>query len=389
MVSYPANRNIVFLRHEIYTIKGGIVRQQGYLLVADITGYAEFRDPEELAHAGNILRELFGALIRQLKSPWEIHELGADPIFACLLDGDILQGQTLLEMVEDLYRSFAKKREQILQDTTCPCKACEQISALSLKLVVHHGSFIVEDVAGVERLTGVDLVIAHTLLRNQITEATGIETYAFLTEAAANAMSLGELVHGMKVHTETYEQLGKHGGFVHDLHLVWKRNEESRRIHVDMEKLYFKIDGEFPAPLTMVWDYLTEPERWRKRLRADYLAIKGKSQGRVGIGCDLHSVHGKQVKIQTILDWKPFDYFTTDLAVPFKGIMRQTTQLSETENSTRISWYFGKPVGRNMIHTLLVKLRMVFAKGKIRRGMKKGRQIIYELMESELSESHR
>lgn len=362
------------------------MRQQGYLLVADITGYSEFRDPEELAHAENILRELFGTLIGQLKAPWEIHELGTDPIFACLLDGDILQGQTLLEMVEHLYRLFTKKREQILQNTTCSCKACEQISALSLGIVVHHGSFIVNEVAGAERLSGEDLVVVHTLLRNRITEATGVEMYAFFTEAAANAMSLGELVHGMKIHTEFYEQLGQHGGFVHDLHSIWKRTKESRRIYVDTKNLYFRVEGDFPAPLAIVWDYLTEPERWRQRLRANYLSIKGKSQGRVGVGCDQHCVFGKQVKTQTIVDWRPFDYFTTDLATPFRGTMRQTTQLSETEDSTRVSWYFSKPTGRNLAHTLLIKLKMAFAKGRMRRDVKKGRQIIYDLMETELAE---
>ena len=387
MVLYDFSDNIGSYCHETYSVKREIVRQQGYLLVADITGYAEFRDPEELAHAENTLRELFDTLIKQLKSPWEIHELGADPIFACLLDGDILQAQTLLEMVEDFYRLFAKKREQILQNTTCSCKACEQISVLSLKVIVHHGSFMVNEVAGVERLTGTDLLVTHSLLTNRITEVTGIETYAFFTEAAANAMSLGELVHGMKIHTETYEQLGQYGGFVHDLHFVWKRMEESRQNFVDVNKLYFKVDGDFPAPLAIVWDYLTEPEHWRQRLRVDYLDIKRKSQGRVGIGCDQHSVHGKQRSIQTIVDWKPFDYITTDVAIPFKGVMRQTTQLSETEDSTRVSWYFGKPVGRNLMHTLLVKLRMAFAKGKIKRGVKKGRQVIYELMETELAKS--
>ncbi|MDE0505312.1 MAG: DUF2652 domain-containing protein, partial [Candidatus Poribacteria bacterium] len=340
------------------------MRQQGYLLVADITGYAEFSDAEELAHAENILRELFGTLIGQLKSPWEIHELGADPIFACLLDGDILQAQTLLETVENLYRLFVKKREQILQNTTCSCKACEQISVLALKLIVHHGSFIVNQVAGVERLTGEDLVVAHTLLRNRIAETTGIESYAFFTEAAANSMSLGELVHGMKIHTEIYEELGQYGGFVHDLHIIWKRTEESRRVYVDMDRLYFKFDSDFPAPLAIVWDYLTEPERWRQRIRADYFGIKGKSQGRVGVGCDQHSVKGKRVQMQTIVDWRPFDYLTIDLEIPLKGVMRQTTQLSETEDSTRVSWYFGKPTGRNLMHTLLVKFRLAFAKGK-------------------------
>lgn len=363
------------------------MRQQGYLLVADIMGYAEFRDPEELAHAENTLRELFDTLIKQLKSPWEIHELGADPIFACLLDGDILQAQTLVEMVEDFYRSFAKKREQILQNTTCSCKACEQISTLSLKVIVHHGSFIVNEVAGVERLTGTDLLVTHSLLRNQITEATGIETYAFFTEAAASAMSLGELVHGMRIHTETYEQLGQYGGFVHDLQVISKRTEEGRRNYVDLEKLYFKVDGDFPAPLAIVWDYLTEPERWRKRLRANYMELRRKSQGRVGVGCDQHCVHGKQLKIQTIVDWKPFDYITTDMTIPFRGVMRQTIQMSETEDSTRVSWYFGKPVGRNLMHTFLVKLRMAFAKGKVKRSVKRGRQIIYALMEAELAES--
>ena len=389
MVLYATGGNIVFFRHEIYSIKGEIVRQQGHLLVADITGYAEFRDPEELAHAENILKDLFRALTRQLNPPWEIRELGADPIFAYFNDGDILQGQTLLEMVEAVYRSFAKKREQILQNTTCSCKACEQISVLSLKIVVHHGSFIMSEVAGGGlRFTGEDLVIVHKLLRNRITEVVGIGAYAFFTETAANAMSLGELVHGMKIHTESYEQLGQYGGFVHDLHAIWERAENSRRIYVDTDKLYFKVERNIPTSLAFVWDRFTELDRWKRRLQADYLAIEGKSQGRVGIACDLRSVHGKKVNAQTILDWKPFDYFTTDIAIPFKGVMRQTTQLSVTEVDgeifTRVSLYFGKPVGKNLIHTLLVKLRMVFAKGKIKRGEKRGLEIIYKVLEAEL-----
>ena len=98
------------------------MNQQGYLLIADITGYTEVLSETELEHAEDILRNLFNALTNQVKSPWTLHELEGDAIFAHVLDGGILQAQTLLELVDNFYRVFAKTLENRHRNITCQCK---------------------------------------------------------------------------------------------------------------------------------------------------------------------------------------------------------------------------------------------------------------------------
>ncbi len=365
------------------------MNQQGYLLIADITGYTEVLSETELEHAEDILRNLFNALTNQVKSPWTLHELEGDAIFAHVLDGGILQAQTLLELVEHFYRVFAKTLENRHRNITCQCKACKQIQLLDLKVIIHYGPFALNGVGGREKLTGEDAIVIHRLLKNKITEITGVSSYAFFTEAAVQAMPLAELTQTMKMHTEEYEHLGRVSGFVHDLQLVWKHFKKTPRLYVDSTDSSREAHGNFSEPPSVVWDCLTEPDNWKQWTLANRMSITGKHLGRVDVGTEQHRTHGRQTLVHTVVDWKPFDYFTMDTPIPLKGIMQQTIQLSETKEGTRISWYLGKPTAKNMLHAILLKLVVFLTKGTSKRGVEKGFEFLSNLMESNQSEHER
>ncbi len=141
-----------------------------------------------------------------------------------------MQGQTLLEAIENIYCVFAMTLESMHRSTTCTCKACELIPTLDLKFVLHHGTFILSQIGGRQELSGPDVILVHRLLKNTVTEAKGVKAYAFFSQTCAEAMSLDGLTEGMQTHMESVEQLGDVSGYVHDLHPVWARECEQRRV---------------------------------------------------------------------------------------------------------------------------------------------------------------
>src|ERR1700674_100569 len=161
--------------------------EAGYLLIADITGYTRFLTGSELDHARGILEQLFSTLLDKLKSPFLLSNIQGDAILAHARAERVADGGHVLDIVENLYCGFAESLERMLVNTTCTCAACRNISNLDLKLVVHYGEYIEQDIADRKELSGPEVILIHRLMKNKITAATGIRAYAAFTEAAAAA----------------------------------------------------------------------------------------------------------------------------------------------------------------------------------------------------------
>lgn len=66
--------------------------------------------------------------------------------------------------------------------TTCECNACRRIPDLDLKVLIHYGDYLRQDVGGIAELLGSDVNLAHRLLKNHVSEATGWRAYMLFTE---------------------------------------------------------------------------------------------------------------------------------------------------------------------------------------------------------------
>lgn len=53
----------------------------------------------------------------------------------------------------------------------------------------------------------------------------------------------------------------------------------------------------------------------------------GRSGGRTGVGASNHCAHGDRVSVETILDWRPFDYFTTETIAKGQPRLFETMEL--------------------------------------------------------------
>jgi hypothetical protein len=298
----------------------------GIFVIADITGYTAFLTQSELDHAHEILRTLFDTLLNNIKIPLQISNFQGDAIFSYIPEPSLTDGQTLLEMIENLYFEFLYTIEQMDHNTTCTCNACRNMKNLDLKIFVHYGAYIIQSMQGKEELSGPDVIIAHRMMKNQVKEKTGIHSYALITKAAAEQMRLDGLRAEMKLHREEYEHIGEINMLVHDLRPAWEREREKRRMFISPDEAWFSARYK---------------EKWMDMLTVRRIDDKG---GRTEIGSQFHCAHDVGNFYYTIIDWKPFEYYTTsEVADPLEIEYQLTYRVTPTKSGSRVHLHFGMP----------------------------------------------
>jgi class 3 adenylate cyclase len=192
-----------------------------YLLLADISGYTAFMASVERAHGVDfsagipagfaVLGELLDAVIEGVEPDFEVAKLEGDAVFASApvasLDG---RGTEVLGRLMDLYQAFRSRREQQARSARDHvCTACPVVGSLDLKMVLHRGQAVRQTVGSQTELLGPAVNVVHRLLKNSVQTRLGYRPYVFLTDAAANGLSLTEL--GVE-HREEYPDVGSISG---------------------------------------------------------------------------------------------------------------------------------------------------------------------------------
>ncbi len=282
--------------------------REGYLVVADISGYTAFFAGTELEHAQGILEELTTLIKNDLAPPLRFVKLEGDAILCCADGSTFADGERLLELLEVCYRDFSDRLFDMARATTCPCAACASMDSLDLKFVSHYGTYMVQRVEGVEDIAGPDVILLHRLLKNSITDRTGCRAYAFFTEACLERLPASL---DLTKHTETYESLGETRGGVHDLKPVLEQMREETREYVGADEADFESVLEAPVPPAVLWQYYVDADK-RLTWQTTQKAVKNRpnQSGRLGVGATSHCAHGSYDILRHFVDWHPFRYFT-------------------------------------------------------------------------------
>jgi hypothetical protein len=318
----------------------------------------------ELDHAQDILGDLLNTVVGRLRPTFRLAKLEGDAAFAYVV-ADTIDPSALQDAVEGTYLAFRRRIRDIKQASRCACDACIRMPSLDLKLVVHHGPVAQQRVAGRDELVGREVILVHRLLRNEVVAATGLVAYALYTEACVAAMGgVDPRAQGLQSHRETIEVIGEVGVWVKDLHAVWRDQEERARHRVEADDARVAFAIETRADPQTAWEYLTSPARRPQWNGADEIRETAPG-GRRGAGTTSHCMHGADVILEEILDWRPLEYSTDRFHVPSLGIPKitQTKEIRALpDGGTRIEVRLGHVKGRDRRHfeQVLPEIEQVF-----------------------------
>src|SRR4051794_13162557 len=318
------------------------------LLIADISGYTEYLSTVEIDHAQDILADLIGTVVTSLRPAFRLAKLEGDAAF-CFAPAEKIDGSILLDTIEHCYFSFRRRRRDVRQATSCECNACVRIPNLNLKFVAHHGVALRQKVAGREELLGSDVIVVHRLLKNDIVEKLEMPAYVALTDKLVQQTDINPTELGMVEHSETYEHIGELKIWVHDLERRWQEEDARARVYIDDASLLFENVTAIDAPPQVVWEFMTQPGRrmqWQPAGGVTAVDEIVKPGGRRGKGTVNHCMHGAEVMIEQILDWRPFDYYTeVSTMPPSMGGMKFTSmyEFEPTPTGTLLHFRIAKP----------------------------------------------
>ena len=283
----------------------------GYFVIADISGYTKYLASNELEHAQGILGEITDLLIEELSQPFQFVELEGDAVFVFAPAAVVENAERLLDIIESCYVAFRLLREQMVNNTNCTCAACRAIDELDLKCVAHYGEYAPQPAPTGMKLLGPDVIVSHRLLKNTVIEQTGINAYAFLSDAFVSKFADSKLEAFQISHSESYDSLGTINGRVFDLAEAMERLTAIERCVVSEGDADVEIRALLPAKPSFVWSYFIDAGR-RLKWQTDTNSVENQTDetGRTGIGTTSYCDHGNYRMAHRIVDWRPFDYIT-------------------------------------------------------------------------------
>jgi hypothetical protein len=137
------------------------------IFIPDISGYTEFLSKTELDHSSHIINELLELLVESNSTDCTLSEIEGDALLF-YLKGEPIAFDEMTRQCLEMFQNFHSRLKLIERDTICQCGACQSASDMTLKFIVHYGTIKEIKVANFSKASGLDMIIAHRLLKNSI-----------------------------------------------------------------------------------------------------------------------------------------------------------------------------------------------------------------------------
>lgn len=332
----------------------------GYPLLADISGFVQFVNESEIEHANEIIRELLGFIITKISPLFTVAQIDGDAIFAYAPQDRIFRGEAVFELIESTYTAYKDQLLQVSRVRTCTCNACRNTSKLDLKFAIHYGEYIPSEYQKHFDLLG---LAPHFIRKREwkepVKETTQWQGYALFTE---------ESLKQLKLQPNDLQVKEIPGGSVRtfglDLEARYKTMLEQRHVKISPQEAQHSFSFEYPTSREDLWNWVNDPDK-----RTQWYILKWSAQsrpgGRTGSGAVNHCYHGIGDTYETILDWRPFEYFTSEFRIRPSNTRLQETFVFEQINdkTSRLNVYI-KPAEENAgwLTNFLAKTMAVYQK---------------------------
>jgi len=313
--------------------------ERGYLILADISGYNAFITGTEFDHAQEIIHDLLEYLVNQLRPILTLVQIEGDAVFAYTPANKLLRGETLFELIENTYFAFKSQLTSIKRHHICDCAACQNVNTLDLKFFVHFGEYIEQSIEDHHGLLGfAPMVVRNREWKEPVARSAGWHGYALFTEDSLSNLNLKpDGLEAVEMSVNPMKTFGL------NLQARYEKMLETRQVVVSPEMADASLSSCLESPPPIVWEWFNDPgrrnqwwesfTRWTERFRPD---------GRTGPGAINHCDHGIGHMLETVLDWRPFDYFTVEMRItPGRFVVMQTINLeAKSRGTTDVKVYY-------------------------------------------------
>lgn len=340
--------------------------ERGFLLLADITGYTGFLAKTSAEAGGAVAETLLQTLLDAVFPPFRVANIEGDAVFVYAPDDGSATGQTVLDAIDALYCAFTDRVCALKYGAACPNDPRLLAGALDLKLIAHYGEYTVQRLGDRQELAGTDVVLLHRLAKAARPREEGLTGYALLTQAAVSQMELGTFFQQMESAVEEIEHLGAVESYVYPLASVWEHRRGVKCfIERDTALLIEEITIDLPVPPCRAWELCTEPvhrAQWIQGIQN--ISLGGLDHGRVGEGTVQYCDHGNGMVVPlTVVDWRPFDYISFEIATPLGVAIRQTIELRPVGGGTRVAIRIARPSARGLFDRWRLKGKVETLRG--------------------------
>ena len=254
------------------------------MVLADISGYTKFVNETEIEHSLAILRELLDTMVSSVGGQLRVSQIEGD----CILFIGGLTEDEVVDLLEQSFVVFRRRLRAMQENTTCQCKACQLIGILSLKYVVHRGTYTVQKIGNIEQLHGADVIVGFRLLKNSVPS----KEYLLATMPVIERLSTDRR-RRFEAHVESYEGIGQVAAAYEVLASFWEDAQARERRHVSAEDATFIISREIEAPASAVWAYMTSTAGMNALLGMPKVTMVSGARGGMVDG-EFHCHHGPE-----------------------------------------------------------------------------------------------
>jgi hypothetical protein len=151
--------------------------EHAIILIPDISGFTDFTSTTEIDHSAHIITELLELIVSSNETGFILAEIEGDAVLF-YRKGEPLSREQLVGQCLKMFTDFHRQLQIIERDSVCQCGACQSATNLTLKFIIHYGHIKEIKVAQFVKATGIDMIIAHRLLKNNVDS----REYILLTE---------------------------------------------------------------------------------------------------------------------------------------------------------------------------------------------------------------
>ena len=137
--------------------------------IPDIGGFTKFIAETEIQHSQHIIQELLEILVDANTLGMKVGEFEGDAVLF-YRSGAPPSLDQLVQQARKMYLDFHSHLKKMEFGRICQCGACAGVGGIALKMVAHFGSAGTMQVKNQQKFIGKDIIIAHRLLKNSVSE---------------------------------------------------------------------------------------------------------------------------------------------------------------------------------------------------------------------------